>query len=166
MFKRRDVLKIIAGAGVTLPFTEKNPVLNPGAFAGEVAAYIQSEAWIGLADDNIDLTECIAPQEYAKYIQAREAFLDAYPDLRSGGINLFSEFEEAAMGWCMNGYSEGVQHGAALEHARQTIIGPSHLCPDCGGAGVVREWARGGYGPVVEPGPCGNCGGRGTVHHD
>jgi hypothetical protein len=74
-----------------------------------------------------------------EYIQAHQSFLDAYPDFRKG-VNFSCDFEEATVAWCMSRYSKGVQHCVALEHARQAIIDPSRLCPDCGDAIVSRAW--------------------------
>jgi hypothetical protein len=93
------------------------------------------------------------PEWGARYMQAREAFLQAEPAIRDAKIrHPFNEYDEAVTALVMAAYDAGLRHGAAYEHLRRTVIEDLVQCRTCWGVGVSKDEAT-----------CTSCGGTGTV---
>lgn len=128
---------------------------SPVAFANDVRGDLGDDFYSHLMD-------FIAPEEYAEYQQAKVAlmrFLE--PDGVAPFGHPFHALDEASLAWGFRCYGNGIEHGAAFEHLRTGLTGPTRSCHRCDARGLVnadgRWWHRGAA--FV----CPDCNGLGTV---
>ncbi len=179
MLTRRTVLQLAAGAAAaraplsTITPAEAAHLLNEPAtlvpeprflgvgespdFTDPVSFAIETER--SITEELIDLQ---APEELARYVQARAAVLGELPILAALPYDHpWHKLDEAAFAWAGAAYMKGVAVGSAYEHLRRALVGPTRSCPSCFGVGRLDEDGKRATKGGGEA--CGTCSGVGTV---
>ncbi|MDP9356562.1 MAG: hypothetical protein M3R02_14995 [Chloroflexota bacterium] len=181
MLTRRDTLKLAAAAAAARSFAptvmpaEAARLLDAPLDAGWLPVH-QVPGGMGVPDvydpasyaaelDGIDLpslAQHVAPEAMATYRQARATMVQEMPALADLPVSHpWTQLDEASMSlWC-DAWTAGVRAGAAYEHLRQAVLGPTRICGICDGFGVVGNGAPDAHANEYER--CRACGGIGTV---
>ncbi len=140
----------VAGAVIPGPWEPVN-LADPVAFAMGVEGDIAE-----------DLINFQAPEELARYLQARASVLADLPILASVGIDHpWTKMDDAVYSWAGASYLQGVAAGAQYEALRRALVGSTRTCPTCFGVGRLDEDGKRAMRGGGET--CPVCAGVGTV---
>ena len=179
MIARRDMLKmaVALSAARALPSAlspeEAAALLAAPASAADVGldrdrfgpGSVVDPAWFAGDLDGSGpeaLFDFVAPEEHARYVQARgevEAALPILGDLRFD--HPWHRMDQAAQEYALVAYMRGLAYGAKYEALRREMLGPTRVCPGCHGRGAL--WDGSPYGASGEREACERCRGAGTV---